>query len=117
MAKAGVDSILPQSAGITGSVTIGPRVILAGDGIVVRDHDRLDAACIIGEGVTIGRGAWVRPGAVVLRSVPANAIVEGDPATDRGPTSRIRLRDGTNRPAYPWTTHFHRGYPEAQVAR
>jgi hypothetical protein len=35
---------------------------------------------VIGEDVTIGQGAWVRAGAVVLRSVPPNAIVEGNPA-------------------------------------
>jgi hypothetical protein len=73
-------SLLPVSASIAKTATIDPRVILAGDGIFVRDHVRLDAACIIGEGVTIGQGAWVRAGAVVLRSVPANAIVEGNPA-------------------------------------
>jgi hypothetical protein len=70
----GGDSWIDQSA------TVDPRVVLAGDGIVVRAHARLDAACVIGEGVTIGQGAWVRAGAVVLRSVPANAIVEGNPA-------------------------------------
>ncbi|WP_156807827.1 WxcM-like domain-containing protein [Henriciella marina] len=74
------NSILPESAQISESATIGPRVILAGDGIVLRDHVRLDAACVIGEGVTVGQGAWVRAGAVVLRSVPPNAIVEGNPA-------------------------------------
>ena len=73
-------SLLPVSASIAKTATIDPRVVLAGDGIFVRDHVRLDAACIIGEGVTIGQGAWVRAGAVVLRSVPANAIVEGNPA-------------------------------------
>jgi hypothetical protein len=74
------DSITSQSANVAETAIIDPRVILAGEGIVVRDHVRLDAACIIGEGVTIGQGAWVRAGAVVLRSVPANAIVEGNPA-------------------------------------
>ena len=80
MVDAGHDSLVPPSANIAHTATIDPRVILAGDGIVVRDHVRLDAACIIGENVTIGQGAWVRAGAVVLRSVPANAIVEGNPA-------------------------------------
>lgn len=80
MVDAGQDSLVPPSANIADTATIDPRVILAGDGIVVRAHVRLDAACIIGENVTIGQGAWVRAGAVVLRSVPANAIVEGNPA-------------------------------------
>ncbi len=74
------DCLVPESASIDESVRIGPRVVLAGDGIVLRAHARLDAACVIGEGVTVGQGAWVRAGAVVLRSVPPNAIVEGNPA-------------------------------------
>ena len=74
------DCIIPDSAKIEDDVTIGHRVILAGDNILIRANARLDAACVIGEGVTVGRGAWVRAGAVVLRSVPPNAIVEGNPA-------------------------------------
>lgn len=74
------DCIIPQSARIETCVSIGQRVVLAGDGIVIRANARLDAASVIGEGVTVGQGAWVRAGAVVLRSVPPNAIVEGNPA-------------------------------------
>ncbi len=74
------DCIVPDSAIIELSVSIGRRIVLAGDGIVIRASARLDAACVIGENVTIGQGAWVRAGAVVLRSVPPNAIVEGNPA-------------------------------------
>ena len=76
----GNDCIIPEGARIESGVTLGPRVILAGDNIVVRANARLDPACVIAEGVTIGQGAWVRPGAVVLRSIPPNAIVEGNPA-------------------------------------
>jgi hypothetical protein len=76
----GNDCIIPHGACIEEGVTFGQRVLLAGDNIVVRAHARLDAACIIGEGVTIGQGAWVRAGAVVLRSIPPNAVVEGNPA-------------------------------------
>jgi hypothetical protein len=74
------DCIIPKNAQIADSVKFGSRVVLAGDGVVLRDNVRLDAACIIGEGVNIGQGAWVKAGAVVLRSVPPNAIVEGNPA-------------------------------------
>lgn len=74
------DSIIPDSARIADGVKIGQRVTLAGEGIVLCENVRLDAACVIGEGVTVGRGAWVRAGAVVLRSVPPNSIVEGNPA-------------------------------------
>ena len=80
MPNSSMGSVIPESAVIAQNATIGPRVVLAGDGIVLRDNVRLDAACVIGEGITVGQGAWVRAGAVVLRSVPANAIVEGNPA-------------------------------------
>lgn len=72
--------IIPAGVRIEQGVTLGQRVILAGDDIVVRANARLDAACVIADGVTIGQGAWVRAGAVVLRSIPPNAIVEGNPA-------------------------------------
>lgn len=74
------DCILPETIQVEQGVSIGCRAVLTGDGIVLRTNARLDAACVIGEGVTIGRGAWVRAGAVVLKSVPPNAIVEGNPA-------------------------------------
>lgn len=74
------DALIPADAQIGEGVVIGPRAVLAGSGIVMRDHARLDAACVIAEQVVIGQGAWVRAGAVVLRSVPAHAIVEGNPA-------------------------------------
>ena len=76
----GNDCIIPESARIEACVAFGARVVLAGEGICVRANARLDSACVIGEGVTIGQGAWVRAGAVVLRTIPANAIVEGNPA-------------------------------------
>lgn len=65
---------------IEAGATIDPRVTFAGPNIAIRKNARLDAASVIGEGVTIGQGAWVRAGAVVLRSVPPNAVVEGNPA-------------------------------------
>jgi len=76
----GKECIIPDSARIEQGVTLGKRVVLAGDDIVIREFARLDAACVIGEGVTIGQGSLVRAGAVVLRDVPPNAIVEGNPA-------------------------------------
>jgi|LauGreDrversion4_2_1035121.scaffolds.fasta_scaffold135231_2 hypothetical protein len=88
MNKMNVDCIVPKSSKIESNVIFGSRVLLAGDGIVVRANVRLDAGCIIAEGLTIGQGAWVRPGAVVLQSVPANAIVEGNPAVVVGYVNR-----------------------------
>lgn len=72
--------VIPEGAIIEPEAIFGQRVTLTSSDIVIRAHARLDAACVIGEGVTIGQGAWVRAGAVVLRSIPPNAIVEGNPA-------------------------------------
>lgn len=74
------DAVIPLSARIEAGVLIGHRVVLAGDGIIIRSKARLDAGCIIGEGVVIGQNAWVRAGAVVLSSIPPNSIIEGNPA-------------------------------------
>jgi len=82
------DSLIPETAQIEPGVTLGQRVIFAGAGIVVRTNARIDAAAVIGENVTIGQGAWVRAGAVVLRSIPPNAIVEGNPAQVVGYVNR-----------------------------
>lgn len=84
------DCIIPDTAVIEPDVRIGPRVVLAGDGIVIRAGARIDAAAVLGEDVMVGRGAWVRAGAVVLRSVPPNAIVEGNPAAVVGYVEGLR---------------------------
>lgn len=62
---------------------IGDGVVFAEAGraeTVVRAGARIEADSAIGGGVEIGPGARVRPGSVVTTSVPANAVVEGDPA-------------------------------------
>lgn len=83
--------IIPDSTKVESNVVMGQRVVLAGEGIVLRANARLDAACVIAEGVTIGQGAWVRAGAVVLQSIPANAIVEGNPARVVGYVNRAAV--------------------------
>ena len=106
------DCVVPEGTTILDGVTFGARVVLAGPDIVLRENVRLDAACVIGEGVTVGQGAWVKAGAVVLRSVPPNAIVEGNPASvvgyvnrsdhARRPDARLvdpQAYDGLQRPA------------------
>ncbi|WP_127904110.1 WxcM-like domain-containing protein [Solirhodobacter olei] len=73
-------SIIPEDTVIASDAFLGSRVTVAGPGVEIHANARVDAAVVIGEGVTIGQGAWVRAGAVVLRSVPPNSIVEGNPA-------------------------------------
>jgi hypothetical protein len=76
----GPECIISPSAIIEDGVFIGARSILDGDHIIIRSGARLDPGCIIGANVTVGSGAWIRCGSVVRHSVPANAIIEGNPA-------------------------------------
>lgn len=88
------DCIIPDGSVVEDGVQFGPRVVLAGDNIIIRANARLDAASVVGDGVTIGQGAWVRAGAVVLTSVPPNAIVEGNPAQLAGYVKSAGQDDG-----------------------
>lgn len=75
--------IIPPNANLEAGVRLGPRVVFVEDAArptLVRAGTIIEAAAVIGAGVEIGQGALVRAGAVVLRSVPPNAIVEGNPA-------------------------------------
>lgn len=106
------DTHIPANVQIETAVELGKHVIFAGNGIVVRANARIDAGAVIGENVIVGQGAWVRAGAVVLRSVPPNAIVEGNPAqvvgyvnqaaNDQRPDPRlidVQILGETKRPA------------------
>lgn len=88
-----LEAFLRGSVQYEADVVVGTGVVFAGDGIRVRSGAILEPASIIGKGVTIGLGARVRTGAVVLQSVPANAIVEGNPARVVGYTRDI-VRNG-----------------------
>ncbi|MBA2760898.1 MAG: acyltransferase [Segetibacter sp.] len=48
--------------------------------VVIEDDVWIGFNATILKGVTIGRGSVIQPGAVVLKNVPAGAIVSGNPA-------------------------------------
>jgi acetyltransferase-like isoleucine patch superfamily enzyme len=53
---------------------------LSGMPITIEDGVWIGAGVIIGPGVTIGKGSIVSLGAVVLRSMPADSLIAGNPA-------------------------------------
>lgn len=59
---------------------VDESVAFAGSNIVIKQHARVDAGVTLCDDVTVGIGAWIKKDSVVRWSVPANAIVEGNPA-------------------------------------
>ena len=67
-------------------------------------------------GVRVGVHSLVGAHSLVRHDVAPHTVVGGVPARELGATADIELRDGSGRPAYPWTGRFQRGYPEDVVA-
>lgn len=106
-------------------VWILPYVVLTNDptppsnvlmGCTIEDYASISAASVVLPGVTVGHHSLVAAQACVTKNVPPNMVVAGVPARVVGNTSTIKLRDGSGRSAYPWTSHFTRGYPASATA-
>lgn len=107
-------------------VWILPYVVLTNDptppsevllGCTIEDYASVAAASVVLPGVTIGTRSLVAAHSCVTKDVPPHMVVAGVPAKVVGEASDVKLRDGTGRPAYPWTTHFTRGYPTEVICQ
>jgi acetyltransferase-like isoleucine patch superfamily enzyme len=107
-------------------VWIFPYVVLTNDphppsevqiGVRVDDFVVIATMAVVLPGINLGEGALIGAGSVINQDIPSNQIAVGNPCKVIGPTSRIRLRDGSEAPAYPWRRHFHRNYPEEIVSQ
>jgi acetyltransferase-like isoleucine patch superfamily enzyme len=103
-------------------VWILPYVVLTNDptppsdvlmGCTIEDYASVAAASVVLPGITVGHHSLVAAQACVTKDVPPNMVVAGVPAVIIGKANSIKLRDGSGRPAYPWTQHFTRGYPSS----
>lgn len=63
------------------AVHIGPGAILAGN-VVVGDRSFIGANSVIKQGIVIGRDVVIGAGSVVIRDIPDNSKVAGNPARD-----------------------------------
>lgn len=113
-----------QQSRIGNFVWIFPYVVLTNDphppsnllkGVIVEDYAAIATMTTILPAVCIGKGALVGAHSLVNKNVEPETVVAGSPAKFICLAEKIKLQDGTNRPAYPWITHFHRGYPEKVV--
>lgn len=114
-----------QHTTIEDYVWVFPYVVFTNDphppsevmqGVTVKSFAAIATMSTILPGVTIGEGALIGACSSVTKDVGDNRIAVGNPAKDRGDTKVIKLRDGSERSAYPWRYHFHRGYPEDVVS-
>jgi carbonic anhydrase/acetyltransferase-like protein (isoleucine patch superfamily) len=81
-------------------------------GCIIHDYAVISAMAVILPGIIVGQNSLVAAHACVSKDVPQNMVVAGVPAHIIGDTKSINKRDGSGKPAYPWTAHFHRGYPK-----
>lgn len=113
-----------QKSLIGNYVWIFPYVVLTNDphppsnvlkGVTVEDYAVIATMSCVMPGVRIGRGSLVAAHSMVRKDVMPGQLVGGVPAKEIGRLESIKLQDGSERQAYPWTRHFHRGYPEQVV--
>lgn len=109
-----------QKSVIGNYVWIFPYVVLTNDphppsatlrGVVVDDYAVIATMSVILPGARIGHGCLIGAHSSVKGITEANMIYAGSPAKLIGPTSKIKLTEGSG-DAYPWRRHFHRGYPD-----
>ena len=107
-------------------VWIFPYAVLTNDphppseylvGTIIEDYAVIATMSVILPGVKVGVGALVGAHALVNRDVPQHVVVSGTPAKVICDTGKVKMKDGSDRSAYPWTNHFHRGYPEDVVKK
>lgn len=83
---------IPPLTRIGKGVFIGPAAVLTNDpypmcdkmvGVTIKDNAIIGARAVIKAGVTVGKNSVVAMGAVVVRDVPEDVVVIGNPATIR----------------------------------
>jgi UDP-3-O-[3-hydroxymyristoyl] glucosamine N-acyltransferase len=105
-------------------VWIFPYVVLTNDphppsdvmqGVVVEDFAVIATMTVVLPGALISEGCLIGAHSSISGKTIKDSIYAGAPAKNVGPTSKLKLKDGSRKAAYPWRRHFHRGYPESLV--
>lgn len=113
-----------QHSKIGNYVWLFPYVVLTNDphppsnvmmGVTIEDFSVIATMSVILPGVHIAQGCLIGAHSSLSGKTEADMLYAGNPARCVGPTSRLKLRDGSRKPAYPWRRHFSRGYPQDVV--
>jgi carbonic anhydrase/acetyltransferase-like protein (isoleucine patch superfamily) len=86
-------------------------------GCEIDDFAVIATMAVILPGVRVESDTLIGAGSIVGKTVPAGWVVAGNPAKPICEVTKIKLKDGTDRTAYPWRSHFTRGYPEAEITK
>lgn len=110
-----------QHSQIGNFVWIFPYVVLTNDphppsdvmlGVILDDFSVIATMSVVLPGTHIAKGVLVGAHSSISGKTEEDMIYSGSPAKCIGSTSKLKLRDGSRKPAYPWRRHFTRGYPE-----
>lgn len=113
-----------QKSTIGNFVWIFPYVVLTNDphppsetliGVKIGDYAAIATMSVILPGAVVAKGVLVGAHSSLKGETQEDWVYAGNPAQPICATSKIKLQDGSGRNAYPWTEHFHRGYPEEFV--
>lgn len=110
-----------QNSKIGDFVWIFPYVVLTNDptppsnvmnGVVIEKYVVIATMSVILPGAHISEGCLIGAHSCLKGKTMADTVYTGSPAKEICSTSKLKLKDGTHRAAYPWRKHFTRGYPE-----
>ena len=113
-----------QKSKIGNFVWIFPYAVLTNDphppsevlqGVTVEDFVVISTMSVILPNTVIKTGCLIGANSLLGVKTEAGMLYSGNPAKKVCIASKIRLKDGTRRPAYPWRNHFTRGYPEEVI--
>ena len=113
-----------QKSVIANYVWIFPYVVLTNDphppsdvhiGVTVKDFAVIATMSVILPGTIIEQGVLVGAHSSLKGTTIPDSVYAGNPAKFIFETKRIKLSDDTEKSAYPWREHFHRGYPQEVI--
>lgn len=113
-----------QHSKIGNYIWIFPYVVLTNDphppsevmqGVEVEDFAVISTMSVVLPGIKISKGCLIGANSMLSVRTEPNMIYSGNPAKKICEASKMRLKDGSRKPAYPWIKHFHRGYPEEVI--
>ena len=113
-----------QKSKIGDFVWIFPYVVLTNDphppsnllqGVTIEDYAVIATMSVILPNVNIAKNCLIGAHSSVASDTEAGMLYSGSPARKICNASKVKLKDGSRKPAYPWINHFQRGYPEEVV--